>query len=738
MKKLMALGVFVAIGLAAPVLGQSPSSAEMARLKSEAQHVTIVRDDWGIAHIHGKTDADTVFGMEYAQAEDDFNRVETNYINSIGRLAEADGESAIWQDLRMKLFINPDDMKAQYASSPDWLKALMNGFADGLNYYLATHPSVHPRVITHFEPWMALTFSEGSIGGDIERARLPGLQAFYDHPAAVGGSEPPPAPYDPYRDAFPPEPGGSNGIAIAPARTADHHALLYINPHTSFYFRSELEMTSDQGLHAYGAVTWGQFFIYQGFNDRIGWMHTSSGANAVDFYLETISEKDGKFFYKYGDQELPVRERTIVVPYKTANGMAQRTFRAFFTQHGPVIGAVNGKWESIALMQEPEKALIQSYTRTKALNYKAFRQIMEDFHTNSSNNTIYADADGNIAYFHGNFLPRRDDQFDWTKPVDGSNPATAWGKPLSVDQSPHLLNPASGWLYNSNNWPWSAAGPSSPKAADFPKYVDNGREESPRGYHALHILPGANDLTVQGLINLGFDSWQPWFAQHLPRLIAAWDAAPASDPLKAQLAEPIALMRHWDYRWGADSVPTSVAVYFGSDIKRAVAADARRAGKSDDDYVKDGATNQQLLQSLAAGCAKLKADFGSWKTPWGEINRFQRLDDSILKPRFDDSLPSTPVPFTTATWGSLASFAAHQYPGTKRIYGSSGNSFVAAIDFGPKITARAVTAGGESGNPASPHFKDEAERYASGNLREVYFYPAQLKGHTERTYHPGE
>ena len=302
-------------------------NAESARWEREARSVTIVRDDWGLAHIYGKTDADAVFGTVYAQAEDDFNRVETNYINAMGRLAETEGESAIYQDLRMKLFIDPASLKQEYAASPAWLKTLMNSFADGLNYYLYKHPEVHPRVIQRFEPWMALSFTEGSIGGDIERVNLKQLQTFYGEPVAQAA---PPA------DDHPAEPGGSNGMAVAPSNTASHHALLLINPHTSFFFRSELQMVSDEGLNAYGAVTWGQFFVYQGFNDRAGWMHTSSGVDAIDEYLETVEKRGGGYVYKYGSQERPVIATTITVPYKTANGMAEKKFTVYRTQHGPV------------------------------------------------------------------------------------------------------------------------------------------------------------------------------------------------------------------------------------------------------------------------------------------------------------------------------------------------------------------------------------------------------------------
>ncbi len=697
-------------------------NVEAARWEKEAKNVTIVRDDWGIAHIYGKTDADTVFGTVYAQAEDDFNRVETNYINAMGRLAETEGESKIYQDLRMKIFIDPAELKKQYAASPAWLQALMNAFADGLNYYLAKHPDVKPRVIQRFEPWMALSFTEGSIGGDIEKINLTQLQAFYGK-APVGGTAAEEE-FDEYA-----EPSGSNGMAIAPSNTAAHHALLLINPHTSFFFRSELQMVSDEGLNAYGAVTWGQFFIYQGFNDRTGWMHTSSGVDAVDEYLETVTQKGNAFFYKYGNEEKPFTAGQITVKYKTDRGMEEKLFTVFRTHHGPVVRELNGKWVSIRLMQEPIKALEQSYTRTKQKDYKSYRETME-LKANSSNNTIFADADGDIAYFHGNYIPRRDTAFDWTKPVDGTTPATEWKGLLEVDETPHLLNPKSGWLYNTNNWPWSAAGASSPKKEDYPKYVENGGE-SARGLHAIRVLESKKDFTLDSLIAAAFDSYLTWFEKPLPALIKAWDQTPESDPLKAKTAEQIAMLRKWDLRWAVDSEPTSLAVFWGEDIRRRASGGGRRGGGGS---VED-APAQMLLESLAAASDKLAADFGSWKTPWGDINRFQRLTGDIVQP-FNDAGPSIPVEFTSAQYGSLASFGARAYPGTKKWYGTSGNSFVAVVEFGDKVRAKAVTAGGESGHPSSKHFNDEATRYATGALRDVYFYRDQLKGHIEKEYHP--
>jgi acyl-homoserine lactone acylase PvdQ len=478
-------------------------------------------------------------------------------------------------------------------------------------------------------------------------------------------------------------------------------------------------MTSDEGLNAYGAVTWGQFFIYQGFNEHTGWMHTTSNADDLDEYLETIVKKGDKYFYKYGTEERPLVEERITVPYRTDAGMAKKEFTIYRSHHGPVVREANGKWVAIKIMQEPLKALTQSYSRTKAKSYAEFRKVM-DLHTNSSNNTIFADKDGDIAYFHANFIPKRDTKFDWTKPVDGSDPATEWKGLLSVQESPNLLNPSSGWLYNTNNWPWTAAGPSSPKKADFPVYVENAREESPRGVHAIRVLENKKDFTINSLIAAAYDSYMPSFADMIPKLVKAYDDAPAG-AAKTKVADQIKALRDWDYRWSVTSVPTSLAVFYGEELGRRAA----------------GATGEQMLQALAAASDKLAADFGKWNTPWGDINRFQRLTGDIVQP-FNDAGPSIPVGFVSSRWGSLASFGARAYKGTKKWYGTSGNSFVAVVEFGDSVRAKAVSAGGESGDVKSKHFDDQAKRYSTGDLRDDYFYPTQLKGHTERQYHPGD
>lgn len=688
-------------------------SEELARWEETASRVTIQRDRWGIPHINGETDADTVFGTVYAQAEDDFYRLETNYINAMGRLAEAEGEQELFRDLRMKLFIEPTDIQAQYEASPPWLQELMVAFADGLNYFQHTHPEIEPRVIDRFEPWMALTFTEGSIGGDIERVNLQELQAFYDERNMIAQAEA-------IADG---EPRGSNGFAIAPQNSATGNALLLINPHTSFFFRSELHMISEEGLNAYGAVTWGQFFVYQGFNENTGWMHTSSRADAIDEYLLDVTRREDGYYYRYGEGERRLQERLITLPYRDGEVMRTREITAFFSHHGPVIREQDGQWVAIKLMQEPIRALTQSYTRTKANNYAEFNASMELL-TNSSNNTVYADSDGNIAYYHGNFIPVRDPGFDWNSPLDGGNPATEWQGLHPVDEIITLFNPATGWIQNTNNTPFNAAGDASPRPEDYPAYMAN-NPESFRGVHAVQVLQGVDDFTVESLLDAAYDPTLTAFEVLIPRLelLTAVPTRPDSPmTISSQALEYIDLLREWDYQYSLESTETSLAVFWAQNLLEAVRADAAAQGINVYDYMVNNATDRQVLNALRSAAETLENDFGDWQVPWGEINRYQRLTGDLVQD-FDDDAPSIPVPFASGRWGSLASFGARTYPGTRRMYGTSGNSFVAAVEFGERVRARAITVGGLSNDPDSPHFDDQAQMYAEGEFRDVLFYP---------------
>ncbi|WP_349664335.1 acylase [Cellulophaga lytica] len=697
------------------------------RWQAHADNTTIIRDTFGVPHIYGKTDADAVFGLLYAQCEDDFNRVEQNYIWATGRLAEVDGEEALYSDLRAKLFMTEEEAIANYNKSPEWLKELCNAFADGINYYLHTHPEVTPRLLTKFEPWMPMYFSEGSIGGDIERISTRKIKAFYE-----GDMEIPEATELKIEEEKAElEPQGSNGIAISGNLTQSGNAMLLINPHTSFFFRGEVHVVSEEGLNAYGAVTWGQFFVYQGFNEKTGWMHTSTYTDVMDEFKETIVNLKGDLKYQYGEELRDVVEDSVTLKYKSGESTKQKTFKTYRTHHGPITHKADGKWTASAMMWEPVKALEQSYIRTKQNGYKGFREMM-NIRTNSSNNTVYADAGGNIAYFHGNFVPVRDTVFDFTKPVDGSNPQTDWKGLHTVDENILLLNPKNGWLQNCNSTPYTAALENSPKRKNYPKYMSKDQENF-RGVHAIRLLTDKKEYTLDSLIKLAHDPYLPAFKALIPGLIEAYDK---TDRTKL-LSLPIEELRNWDFKTSKESVAMTLAHYYGTMYGR----NGKRPRKMSDmeamTYFGSVSPMAERLSVFRAVIKKLESDFGTWNIPWGEVNRYQRLNGDI-KQAFNDDEPSVAVGFASGRWGALAAYGVSYTNNTKKIYGTRGNSFVAAVEFGEKVKAKTILAGGQSGDPTSPHFNDQTDAYINMQFKTVAFYKDDVLKQAEKTYHPGE
>ncbi|MRX62819.1 acylase [Maribacter luteus] len=710
---------------------ENRNDTELERWEAQATNVEIIRDNFGVPHIYGKTDADAVFGLLYAQCEDDFNRVEQNYIWATGRLAEIEGKDALYSDLRAKLFMTEEEAKANYENSPEWLKKLCDAFADGINYYLHTHPEVQPRLLTHFEPWMPMYFSEGSIGGDIERISTSKIKAFYESGMQIPESEE----LQIKKEKEMAEPQGSNGIAISGKLTKSGNAMLLINPHTSFYFRGEVHVVSEEGLNAYGAVTWGQFFVYQGFNEKTGWMHTSTYTDVMDEFKESIVKIDDNLLYQYGEELRSVKESGITLKYKEGDAIKEKTFPAYHTHHGPITHMVAGQWTASAMMWQPVKALEQSYIRTKQDGYKGFREMM-DIRTNSSNNTVYADAEGNIAYFHGNFVPKRDTRFNYSRPVDGSNPKTDWQGLHTVDENILLLNPENGWLQNCNSTPFTAAMEFSPKKENYPDYMSIDRENF-RGVHAINLLKDKKDFTLDSLIDLAHDPYLPAFEKLIPALIKTYDEQQEKHP---GLGEAIDVFRKWDFKTSKESKAMTLAHYFGTEVlnwRSSVMMENKPTQMELFDQLKKYVPKEEILNLFDSVISGLEKDFGTWEMPWGEVNRYQRINGAIRQP-FDDAKPSIPIGFASGRWGALAAYGARYTNNTKKIYGTRGNSFVAVVEFGEKVKAKSILAGGQSGDPNSPHFNDQAQRYADMQFKEVSFYKADVLKNSKETYKPGE
>ena len=713
------------------LFAQKFTPSEVTRFQNQAKRVTIIRDNWGIPHIYGKTDADAVFGLLYAQCEDDFKRIEMNYIEKLGKMAEIKGISFLHDDLQMRLLIDSTAAIADYNRAEPWLKKLMNAYADGINYYLFTHPDVKPVLLNRFKPWFPLLWTDGSIGA-ISTADITTneVKNFYLDGNASAYVEP----KDPENQT------GSNGFAFSSKITASGNAILYINPHVTFYFRPEVQVVSEEGLNAYGAVTWGQFFVYQGFNQYCGWMHTSSNVDVADVYAEKITSKDNKYFYEYDKKLRPIIEKKITLHYKVGDDLKSKTVTTYFTHHGPIMAKRDGKWVSLKSYNRSLTSLVQSWKRTKAKGFEDYKKVM-DLKANTSNNTVFADNKGNIAYWHGNYVPIRDKKLNWSKLIDGSTSATEYKGLHPVNETVHSYNPVNGWLQNCNSTPFTVAGKDSPKKSDYPAYMAPDGENF-RGINAVKVLSREKNYTIDKVIAAGYDTNLSAFEVLIPSLVNVFEKnISPKDSLYSLLSEPISVLKNWDFHASANSVATTLAIEWATRLTPTIQKLYIDEGETDQvENTKRFAANaavSQMLPPLLTVVNELKSKYGTWQKTWGEINRYQRISGDIQQ-KYDDAQPSVPVGFASALWGMLPSYNSRTFAGTNKRYGVSGNSFICAVEFGKKIKAKSLLAGGESGNPNSKHFNDQLEMYTKGQFKDVLFYKEDVLKNVERSYHPGE
>ena len=725
--------IFLFLTFCFPIIcsAQKLFSTEINRCTKQAASVIIYRDNYGVPHIYGKSDADAVFGLLYAQCEDDFKRVELNYIEKLGRLAEVNGETSLYSDLYIRLLIDSSDAIADYKKAPLWLKKLLMSYADGINYYLYKNPSVQPALITHFEPWFPLLWTDGSIGaistGGITQEEV---KNFYTGSRTSST-------YDPKK--FEEISTGSNGFAISPKKSASGNALLYINPHVTFYFRPEVHMVSEEGLNVYGAVTWGQFFIYQGFNEYCGWMHTSNNVDVADMYAENVTGEKNNLDYLYESQKRKVQQKNISINIKKGNTLQSKNITALYTLHGPVMAYRDNHYITVKSSNRMMNGLIQSWQRTKAKGLADYSRTME-LKGNTSNSTVFADNKGNIAYWHGDYIPVRNTKYNWSKPVDGSIAATEWKGTHALKDIVQMINPSTGFIQNCNSTPYTVSGASSPLKMNFPKYMAPDGENF-RGINAVKVLQKENTFTIDKLITAGYDKNLAAFEVLMPALINAFEKTSPTDSLYTLLKEPITLLRKWDYHVAENSVATTLAVEWAQRLTAAI-----RKVYVDEDEPDQVATTKQyaatakaneLLLPFAKTINDLTKRYGSWMVEWGSINRYQRISSEVNQV-YNDAGVSYPVQFASALWGMLPSYNSRYFDGTNKRYGVSGNSFICAVEFGKKVKAKSLLAGGNSGNPNSPHFTDQLLMYTQGRFKDVLFYKEDVLKHVERKYKPGE
>ena len=671
------------------------ASAEFART------VTIYRDTYGVPHVFGRTDASTVFGFAYAQAEDNFWRVEENFINALGRASELYGEKSLDEDRLNRALEIPKLAREEYTRLDKHTRSLCDAFAAGFNYYLARHPEAHPRLLTKIEPWYTLAFIRYNYYQN-GFARDPGLRRIELQTAAAENDLK--------------EHTGSNGWVVGPSKSATGNAMLFINPHLPFFGPGQVyegHVHSDEGWNFTGYTRFGFPLPYVGHNENGGWVSTDNAADLVDVYLETFDDAARPLAYKYGKEYRVATEHVEEIRVKTAAGLETRKFTMRKTHHGPILGARDGKLLSIRMAKfESDGWLRQWYEMTRAHSLAALKRAMAPLNM-LFGNVMYADRQGNTWYLYNGAVPRRDPRFDWTRPVDGSDPATEWQGYHTIEELPQLENPKTGWMQNCNTTPFLLTSEGNPDPKQFPKYmVQEG--DNPRGAISREILSSKSTFTFDEWRRVAFDTRVMNAGKRLPGLLAALKQHVGDD---SRLREVYDALLGWNQRSANDSVAMTIFSLWHERVSR------------------DEKVNE--LSALTEIVDALQRDFGTWKVAWGELTRLQRRDESKYE-EFQDSRPSLAVSGVNGNDGAVFTLYAAPIRGQKRRYGVAGGTYISVVEFAPRIRALSIHTFGASGDPRSPHYMDQAVLYARGEFKPAWLTLEDIRAHLEASYHPGE
>ncbi len=725
--------VFVFVSLS--LLGGQTLAADKAT-ENLARSVTIYRDTFGVPHIYGRTDASVVFGLMYAQAEDNFWQLEEDHINRLGRASEIYGQSRLAGDLMARLFETNRRAQDEYKNLSPPMRKLCDAYAAGINYYIEKHPEVRPRLINRFEPWFVLI--PGASSPLALGITLPEIQTLF--------KELPAAPQTPPSGESA-ESEGSNMWAISPQKSASGHALLFINPHVGFFGgvqRYEAHLHSKQGLNISGFAMLGSPFIWSGHNETLGWSHTNTGADSTDVYVETFDNPQNPLAYRYGNDYRNAVEWTDEIRINNQGNVETKRFTFRKTHHGAIVALRAGKSLAVsaASVEVNGKLFEQKWAMARARSLNEFKSAMAQRGLTGSN-TIYADRQGNIFYIHGNAMPRRSTKFDWSKPVDGSDPETDWRGFHELSELPQVLNPSSGFIQNCNSTPFLTSTADNPERSKFPVYMAPD-PDTPRAQMSRRILSSKPKFTFEEWTQASLNTHLILAETLVPEIVSIWETLRQSDAAKAnKLAEPIAVLKSWDYDSRIDSVPTTLFMLYFEQLQRINRE--RAATQTANPTLAPTTLGEQLNKIDAAAKTtaferalnELQSDYGKWQVAWGEVNRLQRIHTSGTLEKFDDAKPSVPVPGASGQPGSLFTFNTRREAGQKRRYGVSGNSYLAVVEFSPRVRARSLLVLGQSADPKSPHFFDQAELYSTKKYKPAWFELKEIKRNLERSYHPG-
>ena len=704
---------------------ESGNSTEVG-WKETARAITIYRDTWGVPHIYGPTDSSVAFGSAYAQAEDNLELIEDSYLRALGRSAERYGEMTVADDRLARALEIPRLSLEEYRRAEPRIKGIYEAFAAGLNYYVAKHPEKRPKLITRFEPWHPIAL----LRYKYFQQEFVGYAGLDPISLSIASSGP----------AVPPQ--GSNAWAVSAVKSASGKPMLFINPHIPFFGPAqyyEEHVHSDEGWDFSGAARYGFPFPYIGHNEILGWTHTDNYPDHGDLYMETFDHPSDPLAYRYGNgyRQATVWEDTIQV--RTEKGLEARTFTFRKTHHGPILSTYSGKPVALKLAMLEEGGWFDEwYAMTRAVSLAQFRKALER-NAIPYMNITYADRDGNIWYVYNGSVPRRAKEFDWLAPVDGTNPKTEWQGFHTLAEFPQVLNPPGGYVQNCNSTPFTTTSSGNPDPSKFPAYMIGPEIDNPRAKVSRQILEKRATFTFEQWATAATDTRVYEAQKQIPQLVTSWEQLSRRDAQRAgRLAPIIDELRKWDGISRIDSVAMTLFVLW---FERA--------------FIFNGLSEAALeraeaLDTLEGVKAELERQWGTWRVPWGEVNRLQRRNWSGNEP-FDDALPSLPVPGGPGIAGMVFNF----YPNYKefspwseqsssgpspnrRRYGEWGSSYVAVVEFGPMVRAKSIVYFGQSGDPSSPHWFDQAQLYAKGLFKPSWFSVEEVRANVERSYHPSD
>lgn len=687
-----------------------------------ARTVTIVRDTYGVPHIYGPTDASVVFGHAYAQAEDNFEQIEYNVLYALGRSAELRGDRDFWDNLLARAFEIPRRAQDEYNAAPPYMRAMYDAYAAGLNWYIETHPAKTSQLVTRFEPWHTLAMLRArywlaefvwDTGLQRRELRIGDVKFATVGPAAgrLAWQQ------DEQRANLADRPQGSNMWAIAPSKSAGGHAMLFINPHVGFfgpYTYYEAHLESAEGLRLSGTGRHGFPFPYIGHNGRLGWSHTDNYFDHGDLYAETFDNPNDPLAYRYGDGYRRATTWKETVHVLAEGKLTGREVAFLKTHHGPVVAERDGKPLAVRLAKMDEGGWYdQWHAMARAQNLPQFRAALERVAIPYMN-IIYADADGNIFYIYNGIVPKRDLQFDWRQAVDGSDPRTEWQGYHATNEQPQVLNPSAGYLQNTNSTPFTVTTGIAFDTARYPAYMIGPETDNARAQMSRRVLTERDTFDFEQWTRAATDTRILLADDVLPRLPAALDSLKQTDAARAaRLAPHVATLLAWDRRSAIESPAMTLFFYL---------ANNERGGAD-------------LMTSLERAVSRLQNEWGTARVPWGDVNRLQRRHWNGAE-EFGDDVASLPVTGAPGWMGVIYVF--HTRPHGKARYGTHGNSYVSVIEFAPRVRARSIVFFGQSSDPASPHWFDQAPLYARGQFKPAWFHRDEVMAGARRSYHPGE